>query len=43
MGKKSSDGDKPPKKVKSLGIATVVKPCLIGCTILTVAAAALPS
>jgi hypothetical protein len=43
MGKKASDGEGKAKKVKRLGIATVVKPCLIGSTILIIAAAALPS
>ena len=43
MGKKSSDGEKPQKQAQALRVATVVKPCLIGCTVLMIAAAALPS
>lgn len=38
---KKGDSDKP-KKVKRLGVGTVVKPCVIGCALLTAVAAGLP-
>ena len=38
---KKDKGEKAPKAAKQLGIATVVKPCLMGIVLLTIVQAAL--